>query len=159
MSSYLSTLQLHSESERKLVPSGASINNKIVRAAPLLGLSDALLLRVFKQGPTVFKQGPTVYSHGPRYCLSIRQITKVLVFIYKSHFIAFTQRFCESCDENDQISTGGCTKRFPKIGRCGKNKILRCNLSVHMNKKLTFPQIWNYWITSTKSWHWQDLNR
>ena len=53
---------------------------------------------------------------------------------------------------SDQIALKMCTTRFPKIGRYGQHKIQRC--VVHVNKKQTIPKIWNYWITSTMSWHW-----
>ena len=108
-------------------------------------------------------------SLGPRYCVSIRQITKVLVLCYKSHFITFScyydhckeiklsstmvqKSFQLCCKENDQIALEVSTKRFPKIGRYRHHKIQRC---IHMNKKKTILRIWKYWIPLTVSWHWK----
>ena len=105
------------------------------------------------------------------YRVSIRQISKVLVLCYKSHFITFScchdhlQRhqvvITDTANEfstklqrewSDQIALKMCTKLFPKIGRYGQHNIQRC--IVHTNKKQTIPKIWKYWITSTMSWHW-----
>ena len=109
--------------------------------------------------------------------LSIRQITKVLGFIYKSHF-KFTARGIQllswssertsrchrRCWErvfNDAAmrmikswwALEVCTKRLPKIGRYWQHKFSAAVFTVQMNKKQTIPQIWKYWITSTMSWH------
>ena len=102
------------------------------------------------------------------YRVLIRQISKVLVSCNKSHFITFScyhnhlqghQVVNNDATFNDAAktmiklnSTEDCTKQFPKIGRYRKHKIQRC--IVCMSKKQTIPQMWQYWITSTMSWHW-----